>query len=162
MQVLYTFKFIITSRAVISRQRLRNIEIVFSAIEMSREKIHFKNSYFYYLFTKTTMKSSFLSHSCPLIFFVCIIAGCKKEKALTPSGPPTLQEYQIRLQESGIKLLLRGTNFSPSAAGNTVTINGVMPQWFLLPATQLGSVFYQCRHRQNFCNGKWKYRNFYN
>ena len=71
------------------------------------------------------MKSSLLVRVYLLIFLVFILAGCKKDNGITPSGPPTIAGISNPVAGIGYHILIDGSNFSTSAAANAVAINGV-------------------------------------
>jgi sugar lactone lactonase YvrE len=87
------------------------------------------------------MKSSLLLHSCFLVFLVYIVEGCKKEKALTPSGPPTITGISNTVAGIGYQVIITGTNFSPGTTGNNVTINSIPATVISASATQLAVIF---------------------
>ncbi len=71
------------------------------------------------------MKSSLLVRVYLLIFLVFILAGCKKDNGVTPSGPPSISGISNPVAGIGYHILIDGSNFSTSAAANAVAINGV-------------------------------------
>lgn len=76
-----------------------------------------------------------------LISFVCVFAGCKKNKIDTPSGPPTVTGVSNPVAGIGYHILIAGTNFSSSVSGNSVAINGVAGIVTSASSDQLAVVF---------------------
>src|SRR6185437_15830172 len=76
-----------------------------------------------------------------LAFFICIFAGCKKNKITAPSGPPTITGVSNPVAGIGYHILVAGTNFSSSISGNTVAINGVTGVVTSASSNQLAVVF---------------------
>ncbi len=87
------------------------------------------------------MKSSVVLHSCILVIVVCIVAGCKKEKAIVPSGPPSITDVSNSVAGIGYQIIITGNNFSQNAANNTVTINGTTGTVISASSTQLSVIF---------------------
>jgi IPT/TIG domain/NHL repeat len=87
------------------------------------------------------MKSSVVLHSCILVIVVCIVAGCKKEKATAPSGPPSITDVSNSVAGIGYQIIITGNNFSQNAASNTVTINGTTGTVISASSTQLSVIF---------------------